>query len=134
MPIKPENAKRYPKDWKQIRAEVLKHASNLCEKCGVSNGDIGYRQDNGQFVCIVMAKDAEGGPEDYAGHATGYRVFQIVLTIAHKNHIPEDCGTPGNRPNLAAWCQRCHLAYDHEHHQRNARATRRANKRTAELF
>lgn len=54
----------------------------------------------------------------------------IVLTVAHLNHQPEDC-----RPeNLAAWCQRHHLAYDHVHHQTNAQATRRARVGQTELF
>lgn len=54
----------------------------------------------------------------------------IVLTVAHLNHQPEDC-----RPeNLAAMCQRHHLAYDHDHHRANAQATRRARSGTLELF
>lgn len=54
----------------------------------------------------------------------------IVLTVAHLNHRPEDC-----RPeNLAALCQRHHLALDHDHHRANAQATRRAKAGTLELF
>ena len=49
----------------------------------------------------------------------------VVLTVAHLNHQPEDCGEPGDRPNLKAWCQRCHLTYDAEHHKINAARTRR---------
>lgn len=53
-----------------------------------------------------------------------------VLTVAHLNHQPEDC-----RPeNLKAMCQRCHLRYDHDHHQQNAYQTRRKNKAARELF
>lgn len=33
-----------------------------------------------------------------------------------------------------AMCQRCHLRYDHDHHQRNAYATRRKNKAAKDLF
>lgn len=116
MPIKPENAKRYPADWKTIRAEVLERAGHKCENCGVDNYAIGYRDESGTFV------------------VSPFGVLKIVLTIAHKDHIPENVGEPGNRSNLAAWCQKCHLAYDLEHHQRNAMLTRRANKRTVELF
>jgi hypothetical protein len=54
----------------------------------------------------------------------------IVLTTAHLNHQPEDC-----RPeNLAAMCQRHHLAYDQEHHRQTAYATRRARFASADLF
>lgn len=54
----------------------------------------------------------------------------IVLTIAHLDHQPENCADD----NLAAMCQRHHLAHDQEHHQRNAQATRRAKAGTLELF
>lgn len=34
--------------------------------------------------------------------------IKVVLTVAHLNHVPEDC-----RPeNLKHWCQRCHNTYD----------------------
>lgn len=36
--------------------------------------------------------------------------------------------------NLAAMCQRHHLAYDHNHHRANAQATRRAKAGTLEMF
>ncbi len=118
MPIKPENAKRYPADWEQIRQEVLERAGNKCEQCGAPNH---------------MFRDKETG--HFSAHPIHMRLqTYIVLTIAHRDHIPENVGEPGNRPNLAAWCQRCHLAYDHEHHQRNAWHTRREKKRTKELF
>lgn len=31
MPILPENKARYPANWKEIRAEILKRAGNKCE-------------------------------------------------------------------------------------------------------
>lgn len=31
MPIKPENKGRYPKNWKQIRQQILDRAGNFCE-------------------------------------------------------------------------------------------------------
>lgn len=46
---------------------------------------------------------------------------RIVLTIAHLNHDLRDNDPSG----LRALCQRCHLAWDQEHHQRNAANTRR---------
>ena len=54
----------------------------------------------------------------------------VILTVAHLDHQPENCA-PGN---LKAMCQRCHLRYDSQHHQRNAAATRRAKKSNHELF
>lgn len=58
------------------------------------------------------------------------KIIVIVLTVAHLNHDPTDCSPE----NLAAMCQRHHLAYDHAHHQANAQATRRAKAGTLELF
>jgi len=44
----------------------------------------------------------------------------VVLTVAHLDHNPANC----DPENLRAMCQRCHLAYDAEHHRRNAARTR----------
>ena len=83
MPIKPENKGRYPKDWKQIRERILRRANNCCEFCGVENHT--YRL------------NPKTGKEAY-----------IVLTIAHLDHMPENC----KDDNLRALCQRCHNQYD----------------------
>lgn len=60
----------------------------------------------------------------------GDSVARIVLTIAHLDHTPENCGDE----NLRAWCQRCHLRYDAEHHKQTAASTRRAGKAARDLF
>jgi hypothetical protein len=126
MPIKPENRARYPKDWKQIAAAIRTRAANKCEDCGLGNGWIGYRDADGKFVCVAEF----GTPGDWAGHATGYKLFRIVLTVAHLDHTPENC----DPANLRAWCQRCHLRYDAEHHAKTARATRRARLGINDMF
>lgn len=81
MPIKPENKSRYPKNWKEIRASILERAHNRCEFCGIEN---------------------------YAIRENGSRV---VLTIAHLDHMPENC----DPSNLRALCQKCHNTYDAKH-------------------
>jgi hypothetical protein len=106
MPIKPENAGRYPKEWKQIRERILVRARNQCEG---SPAYPGCRAKNGDAHPVTMSI--------------------VVLTIAHLDHVPEHC----DDDNLRAWCQRCHLTYDAKHHAQNAYATRRKNKRTLEL-
>lgn len=126
MPIKPENKARYPQNWKEIREQRLIIAGHRCENCGVHNYAIGYRTEIGEFVMISRT----GKPQEFQGHATGYKVLMIVLTIAHLDHIPENC----SMDNLRAWCQRCHLAYDHHHHQANARETRRKRIGVQDLF
>lgn len=128
MPIKPENLSRYPPDWPQIRARILERASNRCEgspaypDCRVPNG--WYRVDRGG-VELLLPKD-----EAIAHAYVGYAITRIVLTIGHLDHTPENC----SEDNLRAWCQRCHLTYDAEHHAQTARATRRAGRAIGDLF
>ncbi|MBN3815864.1 hypothetical protein G3N57_04245 [Paraburkholderia sp. Se-20369] len=139
MPIKPENRGRYPADWPEIRARILARAGSRCEQCRVENGDTivrGIDKDAGTFQRF------EGGGEVYAaddGRMLGYckaseycgnRWTNVVLTIAHLDHVPEHC----EDNNLKALCQRCHLAYDAEHHAATARETRRARKAIGDLF
>lgn len=68
MPIKPENRSRYPENWPEIRAKILRRAKNKCEwpACGLENGSTNPR--------------------------TGSKV---VLTVAHLDHTPENC-SPDN--------------------------------------
>lgn len=139
MPIKPKNRSRYPANWQEIRERILKRAGSRCEQCRVANGDTivrGIDKDAGTFQRF------EGEGEVYAaedGRMLGYckaseycgnKWTKVVLTIAHLNHVPEDV----EDSNLKALCQRCHLAYDAEHHRANAAATRRARKAIGDLF
>ncbi len=49
---------------------------------------------------------------------------RVVLTVAHLDHNPQN-----NDPdNLAALCQKCHLAYDQQEHLHHAAQTRRRRK------
>lgn len=109
MPIKPENRRRYPRDWRAIAVEVKVRAGWVCE------GSPAY-------------------PDCRAVHGHPHPITNsvVVLTCAHLNHAPEDNGEPGDRPNLRAWCQRCHNTYDLAHRLRNAAATRRAAKSAAQ--
>lgn len=108
MPIRPENRKRYPANWKtEIRPRILARANYACEG---SPDFPNCRVDNGQ-----------PHPE------TGSRV---VLTVAHLDHTPENCAPE----NLKAMCQRCHLNYDKEHHAQTAYRTRKDKFGMADSF
>jgi len=111
MPIRPETAGLYPPDWPQIHVEVLVRAGYRCE------GSPAYPD------CRAR--------HQFAHPDTG---SIVVLTVAHLDHDPTNNGQPGNRPNLRAWCQRCHLNYDRALHTRNAHETRRAKKALGDLF
>lgn len=123
MPIKPENKHRYPPDWKQVRAAILKRARHCCEECGVPNHV--YR--------IIMGRDEiwTRNPEQAeAWVLDGERVTRVVITIAHLDHTPEHC----DPANLKALCQRCHLAHDRDQHRQTFYATRRQGKALGDLF
>lgn len=49
----------------------------------------------------------------------------VVLTVAHRNHRPEERGDD----ELFAACQRCHLRYDMAHHAKSRRANKEAERR-----
>ena len=54
----------------------------------------------------------------------------VILTVAHLDHTPENV----EPHNLRAMCQRCHLAYDRDHHKATSRRTRRAAMGMDDLF
>ena len=149
MPIKPENAHRYPADWEQIRDLVLRRARHHCEECGVKNYALGGRlRGRGEWLPALPLGEKRlrlewpkpgtwaycgipveiDGKKRYIGEQC--RIIRIVLTIAHLDHTPENCSLD----NLRALCQRCHLRYDQHHHQQTAYATRRAGRALADLF
>ncbi len=134
MPIKPENRHLYPprKEWLGIRAEVLERAGNRCEweGCGLENHALGLRDLDGKWWPFQDFADGRV-PDSVAFEKDGETPrdgMRIVLTIAHVDHDPRNNGEPGNRPNLRAWCQYHHLAWDRPHHLANGRKTRNAKK------
>lgn len=118
MPI---DYKKYPKNWSELRAQVLDRAKNKCEFCGVENHSWGVRRADGSF-CEYSAMEVE------ASFLDGDRVIRIVLTVAHLDHDEENHDVKLDR--LAALCQRCHLRYDV-----NEKKRRRKNKKAVgDLF
>lgn len=102
MPIRPENKARYPKNWKEIRKAILERAGHQCEFCGLDNYVCGYRDENKDFVPTTDIQSA------YQAGKMGFKLINVVLTIAHMDHTPEN-----NDPaNLKALCQQCHNRYD----------------------
>jgi len=130
MPIKPENRARYPKEWPSIRADILARAGNRCEwpGCGVANRSVGIWRAGVFFKLADSVVETDESVD--AAVADGGKVTEIVLTIAHKDHVPEHV----DHSNLAAWCQRHHLAYDREHHKQSAYMTRKARAGTMEMM
>lgn len=134
MPIRPENRTRYPANWPEIRERIRARSGNRCEWCGVPNGAIGYRLDDGTFSPMPQALRQAGaklGDRIACVEGGTIKIIKIVLTVAHvHDHSPEAC----DDANLAHLCQRCHLRHDIEHHQQTAYATRRAGLAIGDLF
>lgn len=105
MPIRPEMRDRYPADWPAISLRIRNvRAGGRCECtgwCGAVPHEAG------------RCEATNGNPHPLTG-------LKVVLTVAHLNHQPEDC----RDENLAATCQRCHLAYDGDEHRLQASHTR----------
>ena len=115
-PIRKSEREKYPKDWRTISARIKVRSGGQCEcagECGL------HRTTPGPRRCL-----------ERQGEAARWARGRVVLTVAHLNHQPEAC----RDENLKAMCQRCHLRYDREHHQRNAATTRRIKKQNHELF
>lgn len=104
MPIRPSERARYPKDWKAISARIRARAGGQCE----CRGECGLHHDR-------RCEERDRQPAKWARGT-------VIFTVAHLDHQPENCSDS----NLKAMCQRCHLRYDRDHHQANARRTREA--------
>ena len=125
MPI---DYKKYPKDWKKIRARILERERHSCKECGAKNYDIGYRDNRGNWNQIECSH--QGDAEAEWAKSVGYKIIKIVLTIAHLNHDISD----NSDENLAALCQLHHLRHDISHHKENSRNTRNKKKGLQNLF
>ena len=135
MPIKPENRKRYPANWKQIREEILKRADNKCEHCGIENGSIiidacgtgqrTYIQPRANRINYeIMKKFLDKYPKYIVmklstGEWVQIKQGKVVLTVAHLDHTPENC----DPSNLRALCQKCHNQYDAKHRAETRKTT-----------
>lgn len=139
MPIRPENRARYPADWKAISYAARQRAGFRCQSCGVRNGAWGWRDAYGEFNRVSRSVMRDLWPRDNPPKPPFYfpigpgelvKVIEIVLTVAHLDHTPENCAPA----NLKAMCQRCHLLYDAKHHAQTAWRTRREGRAISDLF
>lgn len=155
MPIKPENRGRYPADWQAIRAAILERAGHRCEhsdapghRCAARHRALGYWREGELWrlphdVDNLQRRIWRFEPLTHALRDSGVdrpmtlqcaegtlKIIRVILTIAHLDHQPENC----DPANLAALCQRHHLAFDAEHHKRTAYATRRSKLGMTDLF
>ncbi len=87
------NRRRYPANWPELALACKVQAGWKCEHCGVE-----------QFAIRIGQKT--GSP------------YLVYLHAAHVDHDPRNL-----YPRLRALCPACHMRYDYEHKQREARIT-----------
>lgn len=110
-PIREENRKRYPPDWKAISLSIRERAGWRCE-CA---GECGHPHDG-------RCERVHGQRLRQRYEIDGSVVWsRVVLTVAHLDHTPENCADD----NLKAMCNACHLRYDREHHAHTRSETKR---------
>lgn len=128
MPIRREFLKFYGREWRAItRPRILARAEHKCEQCGVPNHvrvwriDGAWLQEKANWVDGILRLwfDGDGAPLSRKPEGRRRRV-DIVLTVAHLNHMPGD----DRDDNLRALCQYHHLKFDAVHH-RETRAIRK---------
>lgn len=123
MPI---DYSKYPENWKELRAKVLKRANNKCEFCGLDNYLIGSRDLNRKFWTEQDIQSMGKIGRKHKFDADNPKLFKIVLTTAHLDHDEENKKVKIQR--LRALCQKCHLNYDAK--ERSLRACEKRYKNT----
>lgn len=104
-PIRAENRDRYPDDWPAISQRIrFTRAAGRCECRGECRK--GHKG---------RCRSEHNKPHPFTGS-------NVILTVAHLDHTPENC----DPANLRAMCQACHLAYDADHHAATRARTKQA--------
>ena len=114
MPIRPENAARYPKNWKsEIVPRIRERSGNRCEctgQCGIVHIPFRCEAINGEPHPVTNSK--------------------VVLTVMHLDHTPEHCSDD----NLLHGCQACHNRYDAPMRRKGIAERSKAAKAVGDLF
>lgn len=110
MPIRESERDRYPADWQSISKTIKSDRAGWRCEC---QGECGHVHDGRCTAQHLFAHPVTGS--------------HVVLTVAHLDHTPENC----DPDNLRAMCQRCHLAYDADHHAATRATTLRQAKEDA---
>jgi hypothetical protein len=135
MPIRSDLRWFYPIDWPLISRHVrFARALGRCERCGrphkrrIDQLRDGRWYDEERRLWRDDAGQEAAWPDivDYAGVAPR----QVILSAAHLDHDPQN----SRAGNLAALCQRCHLAHDRPEHAKRRRVTVLLRRALGDLF
>jgi len=115
MPI---DYSRYPANWKsEIVPRILLRAKNMCEWCGLENGQkvqsvsLKLQDRDGRYKTKRFWLSAESDVKRMRPFSyEEAKLVRVVLTVAHLDHDETNHDVTDDR--LAALCQYCHLNYD----------------------
>jgi hypothetical protein len=137
MPIRAENLARYPANWKQISQDIRARANFRCEECNIPNHEWGFRDRDGTWNAVprgplikAYGRDAKPPFHIRTHEGRDIKIIEIVLTVAHLDHVPEHV----DPSNLRALCQRCHLRMDVDHHRATRARSLRAEMLTDDML
>lgn len=107
MPVRPENRHRYGADWREFSDRIrFERAKGRCECTG---------------ECKMPGHQSRPGRcENRHREPSVYTGSNVILTVAHLNHVPEQ----RRDDEVKAMCQGCHLWYDRDHHAATRQETR----------
>lgn len=101
----PMQRERYPDDWDAIALAIKTEANWKCQECGRQCRKTG--ESLTEFIDRVVPKVHCKFSYDLLQEISD-KPGRFVLTVAHLDHIPENC----DRANLKALCSVCHCRYD----------------------
>ncbi len=148
MPIRPSQRWFYPIDWRELSQVIrFKRAGGRCENCRRPHGEWVIVANDGGWWDAKLARwrddrgrqvDGRPSPGDLSARQRLFDGFEgsalpqtfVVLATAHLDQNP---GNNRSR-NLAALCQRCHLAHDRVAHRRQRWATLFYRRALGDLF
>lgn len=107
----PMDRKLYPANWDEIARQIKESVNWTCEGCdrpcrkpGETDQDLIDRIALTEWSRDLFSEVSD----DEHGLVQVPKLNRFTLTVAHLDHIPENC----DRSNLRAWCSVCHCRYD----------------------
>lgn len=134
MPIRADLKHLYDDVWQAISRYIrFERARGRCEGCGRAHGlrihklrDGRHSEGDGSW----RHADGSPAPPPLLMEWAFVKTSRVWLATAHLDHDPRNMASS----NLAAFCQRCHLAHDRRAHVRQRWHTYRARRAMADLF